>query len=75
MDTAKEPVTLHTIWKHIHTDLERREQVIEILGNLSMANKIQAVKGGYLPVRKVMAAGVKGAIDWNILTENERNLI
>jgi len=75
MDAAREPVTLHSLWKHVHTDLERREQIVEILGNLSVADKIQTVKGGYLPVKRKMAKGVKGAVDWNILTKTERDLI
>jgi len=76
MDAATVPLTIQFLWKHIHTDLERRDQMIEILGNLTVAEKIQIVDGkGYLPMRRREVRGVKGAVDWSILTDIERELL
>lgn len=75
LDTTREPLGFRDIWKHVHTDLEKREQLQEILGNLQAAEKIQATEHGLLPMKKVRLHGIEGAVDWNLLTETERDLI
>lgn len=70
------PMSLQSLWKIVHADLDRREQLAEILVNLIEAEKIQSIRGtGYLPIKKLVAEGVKGAINWNLLTEEERDKI
>lgn len=75
LDAATSPVTVQDMWRHVHTDLERREQLAEIIGNLSLAEKIQFVNGGYLPIKKQRENGIDGAIDWSILTSTELGLL
>jgi len=75
LDQAMKPATLAEIWKAVHTDLEKREQLVEILYNLTMAEKIQVVDGGYLPIKKVRKVGVEGAVDWSLLTKAELALL
>ena len=67
-------MSLQEIWKLVHQDLDNRHQLAEILGNLTVAEKIQSIEQGYLPVRKEAPKGVEGAIDWNLLTNAEREL-
>jgi len=74
IDTATAPVTLQQLWKVVHNDLENRNQLVEILSNLQVAEKIQSVGSGFLPVKAVRAESVDGALDWNLLTEEERDL-
>lgn len=73
------PVTFQAIWKEIHMDLDNRSQLAEILGSLQIAEKIQSVSGdglsGFLPIKHVREEGVSGAIDWEILTKEERGMI
>lgn len=76
IDAAKTPISFQSIWKVLHQDFDNRNQLIEILGNLQVAEKIQAVDGnGYLPIKKVRTEGITGAVDWNLLTPEERDLI
>lgn len=75
LDSANKPVELRDIWRHVHTDLEKREQLIEILGNLSLAGKIQVVQSGYLPIKKQRGEGVEGAVNWDLLLPAELDLI
>ena len=76
IDAARLPMTIQGIWKLTHQDFDNRNQLIEILGNLTVAEKIQAVGGnGYLPIKKVREEGVNGAVDWTLLTDEERDLI
>lgn len=74
IDAADKPLTVQAIWKVVHNDLENRNQLVEIIGNLQVAEKIQTVNGGYLPRKKVREEGVVGAVDWNLLTNEERDL-
>ena len=75
IDQASEPVSMQTLWRAVHQDLDNRNQLMEILGNLQVAEKIQVIKGGYLPLKRVMKEGVDGAIDWSLLTTEERGLL
>jgi len=76
IDAAKLPMTVQDIWKIVHQDFDRRDQLMEIINNLMVADKIQSVKGtGYLPRKVVKEKGLEGAVDWNLLTKNERDMI
>jgi hypothetical protein len=75
LSTTDVPLGFLALWKHVHTDLERRDQLVEIIGNLSAADKIQTVQGKYLPIKKRIQKGVEGTTDWSILTEAERDLL
>lgn len=76
IDSAKLPISFQQIWKYVYQDLESRNKLVEILGNLQMAKKIQAVNGNcYLPHREARGEGIKGAIDYSLLTKEEREFL
>ena len=75
LDNSRLPMTVQAIWKLVHQDLDNRNQLLEILGNLHVADKIQAVEQGYLPKKKIREEGKEGTVDWTLLTEEERGLI
>ena len=69
------PASFQDIWKAVHTDLDNRSQLVEILGNLTIAEKIQSVGAlGYLPVKAVMSEEDDPNLNWSILSEEERGL-
>lgn len=74
------PITFQAIWKVVFADLDNRNQLVEILGSLQVAEKVQAVSTGeggtgYLPLKKVREEMVAGSVDWNLLTPEERELV
>lgn len=71
IETAMEPMPVKEVWKHVYADLDRREQMMEILGNLTLADKIQVVNHGYLPKRDVMVNEINDTVDWSLLSEEE----
>ena len=71
---APVPLTFKELWKKVVSDLDKRDQLVEIINNLLVADKIQQVGEGYLPKKAVRAEEVPGAIDYNILTDLERNM-
>lgn len=75
IDASYSPVSFQTIWKAMHQDLESREALVTLLGNLQLAEKVQSVEGGFLPMKKVTRDGEKGTTNWNLLTLEERKLI
>lgn len=75
LDATLVPLSMQALWKGVHQDLERREQLAEILGNLTIAEKIQAVREGFLPKKRLRMAGVEGTLDWTLLTKTERDLL
>ena len=76
LDMAHKPMTFKDIWKVVVADLDNRNQLVEIISSLQMADKIQVIDGnGYLPNKKVRSEGVVGAVDWSFLTQEEREMI
>lgn len=69
-------VKMKEIWQHVHADLDGMKQLGEILSGLQQADKIQAVPelGGFLPKRKMIGKGMEGMVDFDLLTEEERNM-
>jgi len=76
LDKTTLPLTLHDLWKTVQQDLENRNQLIEIINNLMVAEKIQVAQGGYLPVKKVLdTESSDRTLDWSLLTDIERGLL
>lgn len=71
IESVSLPIVVKDIWKHVYADLEKREQLFEILGNLSLAEKIQSVDQGYLPKRMLESREDSGTVDWSILAKDE----
>jgi hypothetical protein len=51
---TRKPLSDNDLWKVVSRDLERRENLVEVLSNLVAAEKIKYVKeaGGFLPTQK-----------------------
>lgn len=76
LDATHMPMTFKDLWKVVVSDLDSRNQLVEIIANLQMADKLQVVNdNGYLPNKKVKSEGVAGAVDWSYLTDDERGMI
>jgi hypothetical protein len=74
LDSARAPMTPKDIWKQVHTDLESFPELVKILNNLLVADKIQACNGGYLNKKVLVMDCPKGTVDYNLLTDEERDM-
>jgi len=72
IDSATRPLSFKDVWKQVYNDLEKKEQLVEILSNFLVADRIQSIKDGYLPVKEVRDHENGDTVDWNLLTEEER---
>lgn len=73
LKSATKPMAVKDIWAHVHSDLEKIQQLGEILQNLQIAEKVQHISGathGWLPKR--VAKKQQQFVDFSILTEEER---
>lgn len=76
IDNAKGAITTQQIWKVVHQDLDNVQSLISMLGSLQVADKIQVIEGGgWLPKKKIREEGIDGAVDWDLLTKTERDMI
>jgi len=75
LEAAYEPVTLKSIWKNVHNDLEDIGVLKDLLANLTIADKVISTKGGFLPKRKVLEELSTDFVDFTLLTKEERIFI
>ena len=74
LNKAHAPVSFKALWKATHHDIANRNQLVDMIGNLQVAEKIQPIGDkGYLPIKKVRGEGLAGCVDWNLLTPEERD--
>lgn len=77
LETSMSIVSNVEIWKAVHNDLDKPSELSMILENLVRADKIQAVKGGFLPRRKVIKEADTGfkssTVNFNLLSKEERD--
>jgi hypothetical protein len=72
---ADGPITIKQIWRSVHTDLENISKLVEILKNLAEADKVQAIPElGFLPKVRAIDDSVSRYINYQLLTEEERNM-
>lgn len=77
LESSMKIVSNVEIWKAIHNDLDKPSELSTILENLVRADKIQAVKGGFLPKKKVIKEADTGfkssTVNFNLLSKEERD--
>lgn len=72
LNNASAPISILDLWKHVSTDLDRIQQLSDIINALRNADKIQSVDGKILPKRRLMIEGDKETCDYSLLTPEER---
>lgn len=72
-DTNK-ALSMTQIWALVCTDMDKINDLSDMMRNLSAAGKIQAYNGGFLPVRKVAVEVESDTVDYNLLTKEEREM-
>ena len=75
LDKAHKPVAFKDMWTHVHTDLDNRNQLVDIIQNLMVAEKIQHIDGDYLAKKDALQETQSSVLDWTLLRDTERKLI
>lgn len=69
------PMSLKDLWKHVISDLEKFNDLAELMRNLVNAEKVQIVDSGFLRRRSEKKEVTDGTVNWSLLTEQEREQI
>ncbi len=73
--SADEGLDVKSIWALMSSDLNKMQDLMELLRNLSVADKIFVSGGKFYGKTKVREEKVEIGIDWNYLTEEERGMM
>ncbi len=74
LDSANYAMPMTDIWKELSNELERVNDLAEILRNLLLADKIFSSNGGYLVKKVVLVETRDDVVDYGLLTQEERNM-
>lgn len=72
--SSDKPITIKELWALVHTDMDKINDLSDLMRNLSAAGKIQSYNQGFLPIRKVAVEVESDTIDWTLLTTEEREM-
>jgi hypothetical protein len=74
LSDADKPLQVKDIWKYVHNDMEKMNDLVDVLRSLISADKIFAVGGGYLGKSQVIEEVNNDMLDYSYLTNEERNM-
>jgi len=74
IESRYKPIDFVELWKEVQGDMDKVSELGEAIKSLMMSGKIQAVEGGFLPVKAVQIEENSDLYDWNYLTDEERNI-
>jgi hypothetical protein len=74
LSDATSPLQVKDIWKHVHNDMEKLNDLVDMLRNLLAADKIFNVNGGYLAKARRIVEVSNDMVDYSYLTEEERGM-
>lgn len=74
LNNAYNPLTVNDLWIHVHKDLEKMNELGDILRNLVSANRIVAAGGGFLARRSLVEETDSEVLDYRYLTTEEREM-
>ena len=76
LEGTVEPVPLKGLWKHVHNDLEKLQDLADLLRNLVAADKVLQTQGAFLIRRKLIEESSDfTTVDYSLLTEEERKYV
>ena len=75
LNNATYAMPLKDIWEIVHNDMDKLNDLAEMVRNLVAANKVITVGGGFLPNKKVIEEVSSDILDYSCLTQEERNMV
>lgn len=75
LEKTNRPLNTKDLWKYVHNDLDKPAQLLDILHGLQIADKAFSTKDPYGWLAKKAVSVKNEFVDWNLLSEEERNLL
>ena len=74
LSASYDPMPVSALWVHVHKDLEKINELGDILRNLVTANRIVAAGGGFLARRAIVEEVSNDMLNYDYLTDEERRM-
>lgn len=75
LEASYTPLDLTELWERVYSDLDKMQDLGEIMKNLLTAKKVQLVEGGFLPLKPVHDDFSESKfMDWDYLTQQEKEV-
>jgi hypothetical protein len=71
---AERPLQVKDIWEFVHNDMDKMNDLVDVIRNLIGANKVLAINGGYLSKTVVIEEVNNDMLDYSYLTNEERGM-
>lgn len=74
LNAAYSPMSVHDLWVHVHNDLDKINDLGDILRNLVAAKRILTANGGFLAKKVIADEVTNDMLDYNYLTTEEKEM-
>lgn len=74
LSNAAKPMQIKDIWEYVHNDMDKMNDLVDLVRNLIGANKVFAINGGYLSKTVVIEEVNNDMLDYSYLTNEERGM-
>lgn len=73
LDNCTQPIKLLQLWEKVYMNLDNIQKLQQLMAGLQAAGRVQVINNGYLPKKSVRKTYDPSLVDFNLLTEEERN--
>lgn len=71
LESSNRALSVKELWKYVVQDLDKINDLVELMRNLATADRVQMTREGFLPKRKVAAEADGSTVDFNLLLPEE----
>lgn len=74
LSNSDRPLQVKDVWEYVHNDMDKMNDLVDLLRNLIGANKVFAINGGYLSKQVIIEEVNNDMLDYSYLTDEERGM-
>lgn len=74
LGSTNRAMTVKDLWELVHTDMERINDLAELLRNLITAEKVFSTGGGFLAKKRIAVEVISDTLNYELLTREERDM-
>jgi hypothetical protein len=71
LEGSNKPLQIKELWKYVVQDLDKLNDLVELMRNLATADRVQMTKDGFLPKRKIAVGQDEELVDYSLLLPQE----
>ena len=71
LENSPRALSVKELWKYVVQDLDKLNDLVELMRNLATADRVQMTRDGFLPKRKVAVEADESLVDYGLLLPEE----